>query len=241
MWRLTSNIGSYLRTLAPSFLILIFIAYGMATNNAWFQFGGVFIVLALQMGYQIYKSARASPIINANMQEAIRAKRAKPLLYMTEYDVRTARAGAGSTGEGAQAGKMALLIVVPAAMLFGTTYIIGILWPGVPYWQSFVVGFLISMPASAILASKTGLPQGGQMVTPASYIVTERGIAYDQMGRSFILRFPLKRVALGKSGNSVEVEGFSEAPIVPNRLRLYTEKTDELLRLLSTKLRKDNE
>ena len=223
--------------MAPSFLVLFFIAYGMATQNAWFQYGGVFIVLALQLGYQIYKSARASPLISANIQEAARAKRAKPLFTASEQEVRAVSANDKGSGEGAQASKMILLLFVPAAILFGTTFIVGLLIPGVPYWQSFVVGFLVSMPVSAALASRTGLSQGGPIVTPTSYLVTEKGITFEQMKRSFILRFPLKKTALGKGGRSVEVEGFSEAPLIPNRLRLYTQEVDELLKVLSSRVK----
>ena len=207
----------------------------MATQNPWFQYGGVFIVLAIQLGYQIYKSARASPLISANIQEATRAKRVKPLFTASEQEVVTVRANDKGSGEGAQAGKMMLLLFVPAVILFGTTFIIGLLIPGVPYWQSFVVGFLISMPVSIALSSRTGLSQGGPMVTPTSYIVTEKGITFEQMKRSFILRFPLKKTTLGKGGNSVEVEGFSEATLIPNRLRLYTQKADELLKILGSR------
>ncbi len=218
--------------MAPSFLVLFFIAYGMATQNSWFQFGGIFIVLALQLGYQIFKSARASPIISANIQEAARAKRSKPLFTASAQEISAVSAADKDSGQGLQAGKMMLLLFVPTAILFGTTYVIGILFPGVPYWQSFVVGFLISMPVSAALTSRTGLSQGGPMVTPSSYIVTEKGITFDQMKRSFILRFPLKKTSLGKGGSAVEVEGFSEVSLIPSRLKLYTHKTEELLKLL---------
>lgn len=232
-----STVSKYARTMAPSFLVLFFIAYGMATQNSWFQFGGVFIVLALQLGYQLFKSARASPIISANIQEAARAKRVKPLLTVSEQEVSTVSAADKGSGESLQAGKMMLLLFVPAAILFGTTFLIGTLFPGVPYWQSFVVGFLVSMPVSAALTSRTGISQGGPMVTPTSYIVTEKGIAFDQMKRSFILRFPLKKVSLGKGGNAVEVEGFTEAPLIPNRLKLYTQKADELLKILGSHIK----
>ena len=235
-----STIGKYARTMAPSFLVLFFIAYGMATQNSWFQFGGVFIVLALQLGYQIFKSARASPIISANVQEAARAKRGKLLFTASEQEISTVSAADKGSGEGLQAGKMMLLLFVPTAILFGTTYVIGILFPGVPYWQSFVVGFLISMPVSAALTSRTGLSQGGPMVTPNSYIVTEKGITFDQMKRSFILRFPLKKASLGRGGNAVEVEGFTEASLIPNRLKLYTQKADELFKILSSRIKRSD-
>ena len=75
------------------------------------------------------------------------------------------------------------------------------------------------------------------MATPTSYIVTEKGITFEQMKKSFILRFPLKKTALGKGGNSVEVEGFSEATLIPNRLRLYTQKADELLKVLGSRVK----
>ncbi|MEM2094832.1 MAG: DUF2208 family protein, partial [Candidatus Bathyarchaeia archaeon] len=176
-------------------------------------------------------------LISANIQEATRAKRMKPLFTVSEQEVSKVSANDRTSLEGAQAGKMMLLVLVPAATLFGTTFIIGVLFPGVPYWQSFVVGFLLSMPISAVLSSKTGLSEGGPIVTPTSYIVTDRGIAFEQMKRTFILRFPLKRVTLSKKGNSVDVEGFSEAPLIPSRLRLYTYKAEELFKLLSSRVK----
>jgi uncharacterized membrane protein len=217
--------------MAPSFLLLIFIAYGMATYNPWFQFGGIFIVLAIQMGYQIYRSAKSSPIIKLNIQEAARAKRSKPLLYMTEHDVNVIKADAKSLGEWRQLAKMLSILMLPAAILLGTTYMIGAFWPDVPSWQSFVAGFLISMAASTALASKVGL-SSGFAYAPSSYLITERGIVFEHMGRSFVLKFPLKRLTV-KDRNIVEVEGDSETPIIPNILRLYTKNTDELIRILN--------
>jgi len=73
--------------------------------------------------------------------------------------------------------------------------------------------------------------------TPSSYLVTERGIVFDQMGRSFIVKYPLAKVERGNDGCCVEVEGVKEHDMIPNRLKLYTDNVDSLMRLLSPRVK----
>ena len=231
------NAKNYLRTIWPSFLILILIAYGMATGNVWIQFGGLFIVLGIQMGYQVYKGVKSGPALEANVKEAVRAKRSKVLQYMSDVDVRAAKMAAGSSGQRSEAMRLVGMLVIPLGIFFGTTQLIHILWPETPPWQSYVVAFLLSMPVSAVFMAKSGLPGGAPRVTPSSYLVTERGIVFDQMGRSLIVKFPLVKVEKGKDGSSVEVEGVKENDLIPYRLKLHTDKADELLRILTPRVK----
>jgi uncharacterized membrane protein len=234
---LSFKVKNYLRTMAPSFLILILIAYGMATHNIWIQFGGVLLVLGIQMGYQVYKGVKSGPALEANVKEAARARRLKALHYVSEVDVRAAQMAAGSSGQRSEIVRMVGMIAVPLGIFFGATFLIERFWPGTPAWQSYVVAFLLSMPVSAVFMARSGLPSGAPRVTPSSYLVTERGIVFDQMGRSFILKFPLVRAEKGKDMNSVEVEGVKENDLIPYRLKLCTDKVDELLRILAPRVK----
>lgn len=71
------------------------------------------------------------------------------------------------------------------------------------------------------------------VVTPNAYVVSERGIAFDHMGQPFILRFPLTKLNVQKEKNFIEAEGKAETSIIPNRLRLFTEKIDQLNKILA--------
>ena len=234
------NAKNYLRTIAPSFLVLIMMAYGMATHNVWIQFGGVFLVLGVQMGFQMYKGVKSGPALEANVREAVKAKRMRALMYMSEQDVRSAQLAGGSGGQRSEGMKMIGMLVVPLGIFFGTTYLVGHFWPETPPWQSYVAAFLLSMPASAVFTARSGMPGAAPRTTPSSYLVTERGIVFDQMGRSFIVRFPLARAEKGKDGSSVEVEGVKESDMIPFRLKLHTDKADELVRLLSPRVKADS-
>jgi hypothetical protein len=236
---LSFNAKNYLKTLIPSFIIMMAFSYGMATGNALVQWGGFLLVFGAQMGWQLYKGAKSGPAMDANMKEAYRAKRSKVLQYVSERDVRAAQVAGGSSGQMSQSVRMMGGLLVPLIVFFGTTYfIIPAFWHDVLPWQSYVVGFLASMPFSAIFMIKSGLPQGAPQITPSTYVVTERGIVFDQMGRSIIVKFPLTKAEKGK-GNCVEVEGIKEGQLIPNRLKLYTDKADELLRILRPRVRSE--
>jgi len=219
--------------------MLVLIAYGIATGNPWLQIGALFLVLGIQVAYQIYKGARSGPALEANMREAARAKRSKALQYVSERDVRSAQTAGGSSGLRSQVVKTFGMILLSLGTFLGTTYFIGVFWPETPHWLSYVAGFLVSMPVSLVLTAKAGMPSGVPQVTPSSYLVTERGIVFEQMGRSLIVKFPLVKVEKGKDGNSVEVDGIKENDLIPYRLRLYTDRADELLRILSPRVRED--
>lgn len=234
------SVKNYLRTVWSSFLILFMIAYGMAVGNPWIQFGGLFLVLGIQMVYQIYKGVKSGPMMEANIRDATRAKRSKVLQYVSEQDVQSAKISGGSSGQMSQMTRMVVSLMIPLGIFFGTNYLINYFWPGTPHWQSYVVGFLLSMPVSAVFMAKSGLPVGAPQVTPQSYLVTERGIIFSQMGRSLILKFPLRKAEKGKDANTIEVEGLKESDMIPYKLKLYTDKPDELLRLLNSRVKADS-
>ncbi len=55
-----------------------------------------------------------------------------------------------------------------------------------------------------------------------------------------MVKFPLTKVERAKKNtNCVEVEGIKEADMIPNKLKLYTNKADDLLRILRQRVRKD--
>lgn len=229
--------------MAPSFLILITIAYGMSSGNTWIQYGGIILVIGSQMGWQLYKGVKSGPAMDSNMKEAARARRSKALHYVSDIDVRAAQRAGGSSESMSQAAGMIGMILVPLMVFFGTSYVMGIVWPDpvtLP-WQRYVAGFLLSMPVSLVFTARSGMQSSGAPpVTPSSYVVTERGIIFDQMGRSLMVKFPLTKVERAKKNtNCVEVEGIKEADMIPNKLKLYTNKADDLLRILSQRVRKD--
>ena len=227
--------------MAPSFLILIMMAYGMSTGNTWFQYGGIVLVLGAQIAWQVYKSVKSGPAMDSNMKEAARARRSKALHYVSDKDVRAAQMAGGSSGAMSQAAGMMGMLLVPLMVFFGINYLMGIVWPDTLPWQRYVTGFLLSMPVSAVFMARSGMQGGGTPpVTPSSYVVTERGIVFDQMGRSLMVKFPLTKVERAKKNtNCVEVEGIKEADMIPNKLKLYTDKADDLLRILNQRVRKD--
>lgn len=75
----SSKAFQYIKRIATSVMIMILITYGMYTQNPWLQYGSIFIIMGLQMGYQILKNVRAGPLVNANMEEAAKAYRNKAL------------------------------------------------------------------------------------------------------------------------------------------------------------------
>jgi hypothetical protein len=233
---LSFNVKGYLRTAAPSFLIIFMMAYGMAVKNSMISWAGFILVFGVQMGWQIYKSVKSQPLVESNVKEAARAKRSRALLYMSPEDVRSAQLAAGSSAQMTGAIKMIGPMLAPLAMFFGVNYLVGFLWPSTPDWQKYISAALLSIPVSAVLMARSGMQGGVPRATPSAYLVTERGIVFDQMGRSLILRFPLKRAEKGREANCVEVDGLKENDLVPHRLKLCTDKVEELVKLLAPRV-----
>jgi len=228
----SKSVFQYLKRMATSLLIMVLITYGMATENPWLQYGSIIIVLALQMGYQVLKSIRAAPLVNSNMEEAARVKSGNVLMEVKEGEVKKAKARVKEVG-GLGLGKSTLaLMFIPLAIFMGTGYVLGILFPGIPSWQSFAVGFLLSMPFSLILQARSGIAKG-PIVAPNSYHISRNGIVFDHLKHSYIIHFPLKNLNVDEEKHFIEVEGQpSGAMIIPERLKLFTKNADKLHKIL---------
>ena len=228
----SDNALHYLKRIGTSVLIMVLITYGMYTQNPWLQYGSIFIIIGLQMGYQILKNIRASPLVNANMEEAARSYRDKALFSVKESEVNRAKAGATDGGGSGMGMSTMGLLLVPLFIFIVTGQVLGIVFPGIPSWQSYAVGFLISMPFSLFLQARSGISRG-IIVTPKNYRINRKGIVFDYSGRSYILYFPLDKITIKKEGNNIEVEGKpSETTVIPNRLKLFTTDLNKLQKIL---------
>lgn len=227
---MASKIFQYLKRMATSLLIMVMITIGMATGNQLLRYGSIIILLVAQVGYGIIKNIRASPLINSNMEEAVRAKSDKALMDVRENEVSRAKIGV-KEGTGLGLSTLALFLV-PLGIFIGTGYVLRILVKGIQSWQSFAIGFLISMPFSLILQAKSGIAKG-PIATPNSYRISRKGIVFDHVGRSYIIHFPLKNINVKKENNFIEVEGPSIATIIPNKLKLFTNNINRLHTLLN--------
>ena len=168
-----ANIFQYLKRMATSLLIMVLITIGMATGNTWLRYGSIIVLLVAQMGYQIFKNIRASPLINSNMEEATRTKSERALMDVRENEVSRAKMGV-KEGTGLGLSTLALFIV-PLVIFIGTGYVLRILVKGIQSWQSYAIGFLVSMPFSLILQARSGIANG-PVATPNSYRISLLGV-----------------------------------------------------------------
>lgn len=225
----------YLKMIIPSIVIMMLIAYGMAVGNPWIQYGSILIVIGLQLAYQTVKSIRSAPILNANMRAAAKAKSGRLLLTATEGDVVEVKKQVRDTGEMGMSSKTFLMFLVPLVVFLAAGQILSIIAPEIPRWQSYLIGFLLSLPASIIITMKAGAsPATGSVVSPKAYSVSEKGIIFEHMGRPFIVLFPIKKLNVKKEKKFIEVEGQPTGSLmIPNRLRLFNQDVDQLQRLLN--------
>ncbi len=227
----SSKAFQYIKRIGTSVMIMILITYGMYTQNPWLQYGSIFIIMGLQMGYQILKNVRAGPLVNMNMEEAAKAYRDKALFSAKESEVNGAKEGKGG-GSGMGMSTMGLLFV-PLLIFIGTGQVLRMFFPAMPSWQSYAIGFLISMPFSIFLQARSGVSKG-LMITPKSYHISRRGIVFDYSGRSYIIHFPLEKINKKKDGNCVEVEGRpTKTTVIPNRVKLFTRDANKLQKILA--------
>lgn len=230
-----AEITKYLKSMSISLIMMLLFAYGFATGNPWLQPLYIMIFyIVLSMGYQFFQFYRTRDIVIENAKEAARMKRGTPLFRVNELE--TTRARGGVEEESQIGSKMLVMMIMPMAVFFGAGYIMNIIFPGIPYWQTYVIAFLLTMPISIILNAKVGLAQGMSIATPSTYMVSERGIIFDQTNQSFILRFPLTRMETQRVKNYIEVEGKTEVQFIPYKLKLFTEKVDQLEKVLSRHL-----
>ncbi len=228
----SSKAFQYIKRIATSVMIMILITYGMYTQNPWLQYGSIFIIMGLQMGYQILKNVRAGPLVNANMEEAAKAYRNKALFSAKESEVNRAKEGGKGGGSGMGMSTMGLLFV-PLLIFIGTGQVLRMFFPAMPSWQSYAIGFLISMPFSIFLQARSGVSKG-LMITPKSYHISRKGIVFDHAGRSYIIYFPLEKINKKKDGNCVEVEGKpTKTTVIPNRVKLFTRDVNKLQKILA--------
>jgi uncharacterized membrane protein len=225
-----------IRRMSVSIAMMLLITYGMATQHPWLQpHWIILVVLGVQFGYQMIKTARSSRKVEANVREASRAKRGVILFKASEREVTRAKENV-DTGEMRMGSKMLIMLLVPLTIFIGSGYLLSIIFPGIERWQSYMIGFMLSMPVSTILTFRMGTSPGTMVTTPSSYMVSKTGIAFENLRQSFLLRFPLKQVNVQKTKNYIEVEGETEAPLIPNKLRLFTEKITQLHSILEKNL-----
>jgi uncharacterized membrane protein len=215
----------------PSLILMVLITFGIKENIPWLQYGSIVILLVGQMGYQVLKTVRSKPQIDANLEEARKASRRKLLLMVTKSEIDTAK----ERGEniGGMSPKMSLMFVVPIGIYLATGYILSIVVPGIPQWQSYLVGFLITMPVSLTLQAKFGFASQTNVASPNTYSISERGIIFEHLGQYHILHFPLVNLEVKEESNCIEVEGPStKTAMIPNKVRLFNRNVKKLQNLL---------
>ncbi len=214
--------------------MMLLLTYGMATNNPLLNPTYIILtVLALQLGYQIIKNMRSRSKVEANIQDATRVKRGVSLFAASEKDVKKAKEDSKGQNEMSMSTKMMIMLLAPLVIFISSGYLLSILIPGIEQWQSYMIGFILSMCVSTFLTFRMKTLPGAAATTPNAYTINERGIAFDHMNQAFIVRFPLTKLTVQKEKNFIEAEGKAEAPIIPNKLRLFTEKIDQLEKILT--------
>jgi len=227
-----SNIPHYLKRMIPSLLLMVVMTYGIKEGNPWIQYGSIALLLVGQMVYQGAKAMRSRSVVDANLDEARRASRRNLLLTVTMNEITKAKDEGKSIG--GMSPKLSLLLVVPLAVFLATGYILSILVPGIPQWQSYVVGFLFTMPISLALQMKMGLGSTTPTANPNTYYVSEKGIVFEHMRQYYILHYPLVNLEVKQESNCIEIEGQpTNAPMIPNKVRLFNRDVKKLQRLLT--------
>jgi uncharacterized membrane protein len=217
--------------MVPSLLLMVLITYGIKEDIPWLQYGSIVILLAGQMGYQVIKTVRSKPMMDANVEEARKASRRKRLLKVTKSEIDTAKARGKAIG--GMSPKMSLMFVVPLVMYLGSGYVLSYFIPGIPRWQSYLVGFLITMPVSMTLQAKMGVSSMTSVASPNTYSIGEKGIIFEHMGQYHILNFPFVNLEVKEESNCIEVEGHpTKTSMIPNKVRLFNGDLKRLQNLL---------
>ncbi len=227
------GLTQYVNRMIPSLLLMGLITYGIKEDNVWLQYGSIGLILVGQIMYTSLKTVRSRPAIEANQREAQRVVRGKIILEVDRDEISKAKERGKSIGIGMSPGIIALLIV-PLVIFFVSGYILSIIFPGTPRWQSFLIGFLLTMPVSLIISVRSGLGSMTPTIAPSSYYVSEGGIAFEQMGQYFILHYPIVDMVVKEESNCVEVEGQpAGSTIIPSKIRLFNRDAKKLQRLLT--------
>jgi len=218
--------------MGPSLLLMILITYGIKENIPWLQYGSIILLLAGQMLYQVVKTVRSKPMVDANIEEARRAARRKLLLTVTKSEIDTAKERGKSIG--GMSPKMSLLFVVPLLIFLASGYLLSLVVPGIPQWQSYLVGFLITMPVSMTLSSRLGMDTMTQVAAPNTYSISEKGIIFEHLGQYHLLTFPLVNLEVKEESNCIEVEGPpTNTALIPSKIRLFNRDVKKLQSLLA--------
>ena len=226
------SVTQYLKRMGPSLLLMILITYGIKENIPWLQYGSIILLLAGQMLYQVVKTVRSKPMVDANIEEARRAARRKLLLTVTKSEIDTAKERGKSIG--GMSPKMSLLFVVPLLIFLASGYLLSLVVPGIPQWQSYVVGFLITMPVSMTLSSRLGMDTMTQVAAPNTYSISEKGIIFEHLGQYHLLTFPLVNLEVKEESNCIEVEGPpTNTALIPSKIRLFNRDVKKLQSLLA--------
>jgi len=226
------SVTQYLKRMGPSLLLMILITYGIKENIPWLQYGSIILLLAGQMLYQVVKTVRSKPMVDANIEEARRAARRKLLLTVTKSEIDTAKERGKSIG--GMSPKMSLLFVVPLLIFLASGYLLSLVVPGIPQWQSYLVGFLITMPVSMTLSSRLGMDTMTQVAAPNTYSISEKGIIFEHLGQYHLLTFPLVNLEVKEESNCIEVEGPpTNTALIPSKIRLFNRDVKKLQSLLA--------
>ena len=170
-------------------------------------------------------------MMDANVEEARKASRRKILLKVTKSEIDTAKARGKAIG--GMSPKMSLMFVVPLVMYLGSGYVLSYFIPGIPRWQSYLVGFLITMPVSMTLQAKMGVSSMTSVASPNTYSIGEKGIIFEHMGQYHILNVPFLNLEVKEESNCIEVEGHpTKTSMIPNKVRLFNGDLKRLQNLL---------
>lgn len=221
----------YVKRMIPSLLVMGLITYGIKEGNPMIQYGSIALILVGQLVYQSFKVMRSKPDIEANMSEARRVARRKHLLAVTRSEIEKAKErGKGVRGVSST---MYLLLILPLVIFLATGYILGIIFPGIPSWQTYLVGFIFTMPVSMAISVRSGLGSPMPTASPSTYYINEKGIVFEHMGRFYILHYPLVKMDVKEESNCLEVEGQpTEASIIPSKVRLFSRDVRKLQKIL---------
>lgn len=218
--------------MGPSLLLMVLITYGIKEDIPWLQYGSIILILAGQMLYQVFKTVRSKPMIDANLEEARKASRRRLLLTVTKSEIDTAKERGKSIG--GMSSKMSLLFVVPLVIYLASGYLLSLVIPGIERWQSYLVGFLITMPVSMTLQAKLGMDAMTPVTSPNTYSVSEKGIIFEHLGQYHILYFPLVNLEVKEESNCIEVEGPpTNTAMIPSKIRLFNRDVKKLQSLLT--------
>ncbi|MDQ1281222.1 MAG: hypothetical protein QG670_2486 [Thermoproteota archaeon] len=239
----SEGILQYFKMMIPSLFIMVIIAFGMATENVLLQYGAIGLILVGQIGYQTIKSFRSAPMVEANIKEATKAKGGRLLLTVTENEVNEIKKQVKDSSGMGISSKQLLTLFIPIIVFYATSQILGSVVPDLPRWQSYLIAFALTLPASTVVAMKSGTrAMTGPAVSPNAYYISEKGVIFEYFGRTYIMPFPIKRINMQKEKMYIEVEGRpTKSVMIPNKLKLLSKQVEKLQSILNRFLEEKTE